>query len=193
MAMTESEPPWRDKETLERMHFEQGLDQGEMAERLGCTRRTVAEWFSRHGIEGRVGAPQQPKVYLRIKSGYRRAENRTEPDRGKFVDIHRLVAVAEWGFGAVRDKHVHHKNGFPIDNRPENLELLTPSEHGELHHETDWDNTGEGNPNSTLSEEDVNEIRERKESSTAPELADEYGVSTSAIYNVWSGWTWNDE
>lgn len=36
---------------------------------------------------------------------------------------------------------VHHKNGNPLDNRPENLEVISQSEHGKLHC------TGENNPN----------------------------------------------
>jgi hypothetical protein len=49
------------------------------------------------------------------------------------VGIHRLVMVAERGFDAVADKHVHHKNGVRWDNRPENLELLSRTEHAERH------------------------------------------------------------
>ena len=30
-------------------------------------------------------------------------------------------------------KHVHHKNGMPLDDRPENLEVMGESEHHKLH------------------------------------------------------------
>jgi hypothetical protein len=45
------------------------------------------------------------------------------------IGIHRLVAVAEYGIEAVSDRQVHHINGIPWDNRPENLLPLTESEH----------------------------------------------------------------
>ncbi|RBI58323.1 hypothetical protein DMJ13_27385 [halophilic archaeon] len=49
------------------------------------------------------------------------------------VGIHRLVAVAEYGFDAVSGKHIHHKTGIPWDNRPENLSPETQSEHMREH------------------------------------------------------------
>jgi len=49
--------------------------------------------------------------------------------------IHRLVAVAEHGYESVDGKIVHHKNGVPWDNRPENIELLTVAEHNRKHQE----------------------------------------------------------
>lgn len=49
------------------------------------------------------------------------------------VLVHRLLAVAEWGFDAVVGKHVHHKNHIRWDNRPENIEPLDPSEHIRKH------------------------------------------------------------
>ena len=51
------------------------------------------------------------------------------------VLVHRLLAVAEYGFDEVSDKHVHHKNSIRWDNRPENIELMTPREHTIHHHE----------------------------------------------------------
>jgi hypothetical protein len=33
---------------------------------------------------------------------------------------------------------VHHINGCPLDNRPENLEVLTPEEHGRISAESRW-------------------------------------------------------
>ena len=52
---------------------------------------------------------------------------------GNQVKVHRLVAVAEYGFDAVKDKEVHHKNGIKWDNRPENLELLNHKQHMKKH------------------------------------------------------------
>jgi len=49
-----------------------------------------------------------------------------------YVPIHRLVAVAEFGVSDVVEKHVHHKNGVRWDCRPENLELLSNSDHQRL-------------------------------------------------------------
>jgi hypothetical protein len=51
------------------------------------------------------------------------------------LPVHRLLAIAEHGTDAVAGQHVHHKNGIPFDNRPENLELLSPSEHSKRHTE----------------------------------------------------------
>jgi hypothetical protein len=51
------------------------------------------------------------------------------------VQIHRLVAVAEYGFDAVRDMDVHHTKGPPFDN----LAVLTPEEHGRTSAESRWE------------------------------------------------------
>jgi hypothetical protein len=47
---------------------------------------------------------------------------------------HRLVAAEKEGVAALRpDQVVHHVNGDRSDNRPENLEVMTASEHMRLH------------------------------------------------------------
>ena len=47
----------------------------------------------------------------------------------KTVSVTRLTAVAEYGFDAVAEKHIHHKNKQPIDDRPSNLIPMSMTEH----------------------------------------------------------------
>lgn len=167
------------------------MTQQQIADRLGCTRRTIAEWFSRHGIEARKGRPRRPWVYYETHStGYEHWQDDCLPSRGKVCKVHRLAAVAWFGWDAIQGKHVHHDNGIPWDNREENLELLTPSEHMKHHHETEWDQRGEENHNAKLTEDDVRRIRECRGLVGAEELANEFDVGTSHIRRIWHGEAW---
>jgi transposase len=44
-------PPWQEKETLEKLYIEQQLTCEEIGERLGCSGRTVDEWRRRYAIK----------------------------------------------------------------------------------------------------------------------------------------------
>ena len=49
-----------------------------------------------------------------------------------FVAEHRLVVALQLGRPLTRYEVIHHRNGDTLDNRPENLELTTPSKHRQL-------------------------------------------------------------
>lgn len=46
---------------------------------------------------------------------------------------HRYIVEQRIGRKLLRSEHVHHRNGDTLDNRPENLELLTSAAHSALH------------------------------------------------------------
>jgi hypothetical protein len=52
---------------------------------------------------------------------------------GKQVNVHRYVMEQVLGRPLELFEYVHHINGNRYDNRPENLELVTPKEHKSFH------------------------------------------------------------
>jgi len=65
--------------------------------------------------------------------GYEMAQSKNDQ-----VYIHRLLAIAEHGFDAVKDMDVHHINDIPWDNRPCNVQPLSHAEHSRLHAVARW-------------------------------------------------------
>lgn len=43
--------PWHDEQRLREMYFERDMNQYEIADELGCSQVTIANWFDRHDIE----------------------------------------------------------------------------------------------------------------------------------------------
>jgi len=124
--------PWRDKELLQELYWDQGMTINEVADELGCHKNTVHRCLHKTGL-GTRKASQQKAVHFRTdERGHERWRHDTNGTQ-YCVSVHRLVAVAEYGLDAVRGKHVHHQNHIPWDNRPDNLVPLDPPEHAKIH------------------------------------------------------------
>jgi uncharacterized protein YndB with AHSA1/START domain len=50
-----------------------------------------------------------------------------------YVYEHRLVLAAALGRFLCTDEHVHHIDGDPLNNAPENLIVVTAGQHGKIH------------------------------------------------------------
>lgn len=79
--------------------------------------------------------PQEKTVHA---AGYLKvwAPDHPRAHGGRVLE-HILVMEQVMGRPLSQQEHVHHLNGDKADNRPENLVLLTPSEHQKLHAATD--------------------------------------------------------
>jgi len=56
---------------------------------------------------------------------------------GRWDKEHVIVAESAIGRRLLDGEHVHHINGVKTDNRPENLHVMTKSEHGSAHRSLD--------------------------------------------------------
>ena len=109
----------------------------------------------------------------------------------KTVHVHTVVLEA---FVCPRPTglYCNHKNGNTTDNRPENLEWVTPLEN--TRHAIDIlgkQRIGEANSNAKLSSTMVEAILTALHAGKSKtELAQEFGVTESALSRLWSGKTW---
>jgi hypothetical protein len=61
------------------------------------------------------------------RSGYYLWRTKTVKGKTRYISMHRWLLHAEKG------QEVHHRNGRTLDNRLDNLMLMTPAEHNQLH------------------------------------------------------------
>jgi len=128
---------WEQHSYLKELYVNQKQTQKEIAEILGTTKSNISANLLESGVKTRKrGDLQHPTTYI-SESGYLTCRHRLGGRDGERVAfrIHRLVAVAEYGYDEVAGKVVHHKNRHRLDNRPENLQPISKSEHAKLHHE----------------------------------------------------------
>lgn len=130
---------------LENMYFQENKGLGRIAKELGVSRTIISRRFEKFGIKkldpisaktifGSAENNGNWKGGRRIQNGYHmvRYPNHPKAIQG-YVYEHRLVMERHIGRYLKKDEIVHHKNRNKQDNRVENLEILTPSEHNKVH------------------------------------------------------------
>ncbi|MFC6975794.1 HNH endonuclease signature motif containing protein [Halomicroarcula sp. GCM10025709] len=129
----------QDSEWLREQYVDRNQSAEQIASAPGCASTTVRTWVDKHGLKRRSRSEAlksralfEPARYDTDSEGYSRWRVFRDGQRYE-VRVHRLLAVAEVGVDNLNGNHVHHKNGIPWDNRPSNIEVLTPEEHGRRH------------------------------------------------------------
>jgi hypothetical protein len=99
---------------------------------------------------------------------------------GSGVAFYRAVVEADLGRHLLPTEHVHHRNGDPGDDRPENLEVLSQVTHNRTH-------------NAKLTRSQVGEIKSLLRGGWSGEaIGRAYGVSGQTIHRIRHGVTWKD-
>jgi IS30 family transposase len=129
-----------DEEWLREKYHGEGMSITDISEELGVSRMPISRALDRHDIEAHPDDYRSWNLHpsFMIKpDGYYVAYSTRRDENGdkkqNRIRIHRLVAVAEYGVDAVAGNVVHHKNGVPWDNRPENLEVMSKEDHVRHH------------------------------------------------------------
>lgn len=126
--------PWQDEDKLREKYVEEGYSSRELAEEWGCSKMPILKALEKFGIEKTTPKSERAPTYHTLPNGYMQVKAQHNGKQYAF-QVHRLVAVAEYGLEAVNGAIIHHRNGIPWDNRPSNLEVLeSQKEHMERHY-----------------------------------------------------------
>ena len=170
-----TERPWDDADVLYKLYHEQGMNQREMAEELGCARSTIHKAMDRNEVPRRTNRPNH--AYFRTtEAGYEHLMAYYDGEQ-EIVSVHQLVAIACGEAPEVvfdPDTHVHHRNEVSWDNRGENLEVLSRSDHIKHHHELQWGD-------SPWRDKDLIEELYVEESRSLSEVAEEFGCNRTTV------------
>lgn len=129
---TDPDAEWKQEDTLRRLYHEEGLTTREVARKYDIDQKTVLNWMDKHDIDRRKSNYELPPLFFTQKNGYERVESGHET-----VFVHQLVAIANGDdpYKVLGDlTHVvHHEIPIPWLNTPDNVGVITQSEHRQIH------------------------------------------------------------
>ena len=116
--------------------YNSGFSLEEVAVHYGITRQSIHEALKRRGVVFR------PQKRFGKDNHFYRGGGRKKTDggyikvliNGRWRFEHRVVMECKLGRALTSDEVVHHINEVKEDNRPENLEIMTPAAHTKHHH-----------------------------------------------------------
>jgi hypothetical protein len=98
--------------------------------------------MNKHGIDRRpVGRRRVERAtYFTNHNGYEKWTAQTD-DGTKNVYVHQLAAIAHGAnphdVFSSGEYEIHHRNGIPFDNRPDNLTVVSKEQHRAIHRDDD--------------------------------------------------------
>jgi hypothetical protein len=130
--------PFKDAEVLDRLYNQWGLSQRGIADFLSCSQAVVSKYMRKHDVDREKSNRDKPPSHRFDSKGKGTPLSTYEViqhydgETHHSVYVHRLIAVAIGKLTPsefVGEMVVHHKSGHGLDNRHENITVMTPGEH----------------------------------------------------------------
>lgn len=134
--MTDEYKAYKDRDQLYKLYRENGWSVSDIAVKFEVSPTDVEKAIEECGLKESQEREAVEGVSYSTLNGYTRWDH---SDPSYTVYVHQLLAISE-GHDPKKvfssgEYHIHHENGVRWDNRPENIELLTPQEHVDEHPE----------------------------------------------------------
>lgn len=176
--------PHKDEDWLREQYVEQGKSMDQIGREQDVNSGTIWYYIDKHDIERRdrmEAVKDAVRVnranYHTMPSGHTRWQASFDGD-DEVMYVHRLLAISKYGVEAVMNKDIHHKNGIPWDNRPKNIDLLSPSEH--ISHHTHGRDSWEKKRTPWRDKDTLKELYVERQMSCM-EIADEFDISSTTV------------